>query len=66
MMNVGDGYSRIFPMLFGTPSQKNAKSPVNFDIDTRFSILVVASTDCDNDRCFPVYDYEKSSTAQVL
>ena len=66
LQDTGDGYNRNFKLFFGTPSQKNDDIPENsFNVDTRFSPLIVASSGCKNDYCFPIYNPTDSSTDKI-
>ena len=59
MTTAENGYSRTFPLYFGDPSQSNIVDNVpqeSFVVDSRFNYIIVASTDCTNDECLPVYD----------
>ena len=66
MTDSDNGYTRTFPLYIGTPSQRNiveGKPEASFNIDTRFGSMIVATTQCTNDYCIPIYNPVKSSTA---
>ena len=57
-----DNYTRTFALYFSDPSQVDITAS-SFKVDTRLASLLVASEECLNDKCIPVYNSETSPTA---